>query len=135
MNQTTDYELETLMKGIPDFHGCFTKDEVDKIPQGSMIINLNGSSHWCALIRNGNMYFYFDSFGVVPPQKLSNLMEDYVYNSKCIQAINSSSCGFYCVAFLKYMHKHGNSINSFMDFIRHFTDEYIKNEHILKELL
>ena len=135
MNTTTDFELETLMKGVPRFHGCFSKDEVDKIPQGSMIINLNGSSHWTALIRNGNLFFYFDSYGVVPPQNLCDMMGDYIYNSKEIQAINSSSCGFYCVAFLKYMQKHGESINSFMDFVNHFTNEYIKNEHILKELL
>jgi hypothetical protein len=135
MNSTSDFELETLMKGVPQFHGCFSKDEVDKIPIGSMIINLNGSSHWTALIRNGNTYFYFDSYGVVPPQKLSDQMGNYIYNSKEIQAINSSSCGFYCVAFLKYMQKHGESINTFMDFVNHFTNEYIKNEHILKELL
>ena len=134
MNETTDGELNFLLKDIPDFHGCHNKD-LKQIKNGYTIINLNGSSHWTAIARNGNEFFYMDSYAVVAPQHIADLMKDYVYNTKCLQAINSSSCGFYCVAFIRYMHKHGNDLHSFNEFLDHFTDKYQKNELVLKNLL
>jgi hypothetical protein len=93
------------------------------------------------MVKDGNDYFYFDSYGVVPPQLLEDMVMQgskdgfYLYNTKEIQAINSSSCGYYCCAFLKWLDKSKNKIKAFQDFQNLFSDKYLKNEEILHELL
>lgn len=140
MNELDETQIAALMKGT-QFNGCHTKDDLPFIPQGSTIYNLNGQSHWTALYRDGPHCFYFDSFGVVPPQLLEDLISDidgdglYCYNTKEIQAINSSSCGFYCVAFLKWLDKATQKYKAFQDFQDLFSNQYQKNEIILHELL
>lgn len=134
MNELDEDQIAILMKPTP-FNGCFTKDDLDIIPQGCTCINLNGQSHWTGLYRDGNHYFYFDSFATPPPLHLENLMKVYQYNTKDIQAINSSSCGYYCVAFLKWMYQAKQKYKAFEDFIDLFTNEYNKNEVVLHELL
>jgi hypothetical protein len=139
MNELDETQIKALMTGTP-FNGCFTKDDLPYIPQGNTIYNLNGQSHWVAMVRDKDNYFYFDSYGVVPPQLLEDLIMEgsndglYCYNTKEIQAINSSSCGFYCIAFLKWMHAK-QKYKAFQDFLNLFTDQYQKNEEILHELL
>lgn len=142
MNELDEDQIRLLMKGIP-FNGCYTKDDLDYIPEGNTVYNLNGQSHWTALYRNGNHFFYFDSFGTVPPQLIEDLIKQqtqsgkglYVYNDKDIQALNSSSCGFYCCAFLKWMYDSKQKYKAFEDFKNLFDNQYQKNEIILHELL
>lgn len=149
MNELDETQIASLMKPT-QFNGCFTKDDLPYIPEGNTVYNLNGQSHWVALVKNGNDYFYFDSFGVVPPQKLEDMIMQqrsvvggrnplsdglYCYNTKEIQAINSSSCGFYCVAFLKWMSRAKQKYRAFEDFKNLFSDKYLKNEEVLHELL
>ena len=139
-NELDELQIASLMKPT-QFNGCHTKDDLNYIPEGSTIYNLNGTSHWVALLKDGNDYFYFDSYGVVPPQMLEDMIMQgsknglYCYNTKEIQAINSSSCGFYCVAFLKWMDKRKDKYKAFQDFKNLFTDQYQKNEIVLHELL
>jgi hypothetical protein len=139
-NELDERQIASLMKGT-QFNGTYTKDDLNYIPEGSTIYNLNGTSHWVALLKDGNDYFYFDSYGVVPPQMLEDMIMQgsknglYCYNTKEIQAINSSSCGFYCVAFLKWLDKSKNKIKAFQDFQNLFSDKYLKNEEVLHELL
>jgi hypothetical protein len=140
MNELDENQLKVLMKGT-QFNGCWTKDDLAYIPEGNTIYNLNGQSHWVAMVRDKDNYFYFDSYGVVPPQMLEDLImrgsKDglYLYNTKEIQAINSSSCGFYCVAFLKWMDQAKQKYKAFKDFQDLFSDKYLKNEEVLHELL
>lgn len=140
MNELDENQIKALMKGT-QFNGTFTKDDLPYIPEGNTVYNLNGQSHWVALCRDGNDYFYFDSYAVVPPQHLEDLIMEgsrdglYMYNTKEIQAINSSSCGFYCVAFLKWMSNRKDKFKAFEDFKNLFSDKYLKNEEVLHELL
>jgi Ulp1 family protease len=152
MNELDEDQIRILMKGTP-FNGCYTKDDLDYIPDGCTVYNLNGQSHWTALYRKNNHFFYFDSFGTVPPQLIEDLIERcvaqplrgsrvgakphglYVYNDKDIQALNSSSCGFYCCAFLKWMYDSKQKYKAFEDFKNLFDNQYQKNEIILNELL
>lgn len=146
MNELDETQIKALMKPT-QFNGCFTKDDLNYIPEGNTIYNLNGQSHWTAMVKDGNDYFYFDSYGVVPPQMLEDMIlchttgldgeqhGFYCYNTKEIQAINSSSCGYYCCAFLKWMDKQKNKFKAFEDFKNLFSDKYLKNEEVLHELL
>lgn len=140
MNELDETQIASLMKPT-QFNGCFTKDDLDYIPEGNTVYNLNGQSHWVALVKDGNDYFYFDSYAVVPPQMLEDMIMQgskdglYCYNTKEIQAINSSSCGYYCCAFLKWMDKRKDKFKAFEDFKNLFSDKYLKNEEVLHELL
>ena len=60
-------------------------------------------THWTAY-KNGTNQIYFDSFGIIPPEELAEMFEDeYIFNTKQIQDINSNACGWYCLAFIRYM--------------------------------
>jgi len=68
-NELTDSDIDDLAKQfkIPHFKGCVIRDEIPKLKVGeSVIVNLNGSSHWCALIRLDTLY-WFDSYVCFPP--------------------------------------------------------------------
>ena len=52
-----------------------------RLKNGNYIINLNGHSHWVALIKHGIEYFYFDSYGVVAPSEVEKKIgTQYIYN-------------------------------------------------------
>ena len=133
MNETTDKDLRILCRkyNIP-LNGIYIADRLEKIRDGNTIINLNGNSHWTCIVKDKDKCVYFDSFGVVPPKHLQRLMGDYTYNDKELQALNSSSCGFYVIAFLKFMRQKSNEglLDTFKSL---FTDgSYLHNEVILK---
>jgi hypothetical protein len=137
-NELTDTELRELLNRyqIP-CNGIYIKDELpSRLKNGAWIINLNGQSHWTALIINGPNHYYFDSYGVVAPIDVEErISKHYKYSQVDIQDLNSSSCGWYCIAFLRFMYQHGNSDKSYESFVKIFTKDTVKNEKILGSLL
>jgi len=132
---TTDIDLKRM---YPKIKGIYSRDELNEIPEGGCIINLDkhkyGGTHWCAIFRKKNVIFYFDSFGEIAPKKLDIMMCPYVFNNIDIQGLNSSSCGQYCIAFLKHMDKNA-SIKAFGEFLNCFTTHYLQNENVLRSIL
>jgi len=117
-------------------NGIYINGKMPKLKNGSYIINLNGHSHWVALIKHGIEYFYFDSYGVVAPTEVEKKIgTQYIYNHKQLQDIDSSSCGWYVIAFLRYMHQPEYKSKLFESFINLFSSDTKKNELILKTLL
>jgi hypothetical protein len=107
-----------------------------RLKNGSYIINLNGHSHWVALIKYGIEYYYFDSYGVIAPSEVEKKIgTQYIYNHKQLQDLNSSSCGWYVIAFLRFMHQPEYKSILFESFVNLFTSDTSKNETILKSLL
>jgi len=122
-NELTDADIDNLAKQfkIPNFLGCFIRDETPKLKVGqSCIINLNGRSHWTSLIRLPDGFFYFDSFGVIGPKNLETI--DYIYTETDLQKMCSSACGFYCLGFLLSMNRGGDGIKMYEEFIMAFKD-------------
>ena len=78
---------------------------------------------------------YFDAFGFKAPEIIEDLLYKYEYNKKQIQDINSTSCGFYCVAFIKFLYMKRNYKQAFKTFCCLFSDDTIRNEIILKKPL
>jgi len=120
-NELTNTDIDNLANQfkIPKFLGCFIRDDTPKLKVGeSCIINLNGKSHWTALIRLPDGYFYFDSFGVIAPRMLEHL--DYVYSEVDLQKMCSSACGFYCLAFLISMNRNGDGMKMYAQFVDAF---------------
>jgi hypothetical protein len=137
VNETNDRELDRLMVyyNIKKYNGCFVKDELPvKLKNGFYIINLNGKSHWTALLKHGKKYYYFDSFGFPSPIEVEErIPKEYIWSDKHIQTEPTSSCGFYVVAWIKYMNEHKDKKTAFRDFINAFEVDSTRNEYILKK--
>ena len=103
---------------------------------GAYIINLNGQSHWTALIKKGDKFYYFDSYGVVPPLDVQNVIgKKFRGSNRTVQDLNSSSCGWFCIAFLRFMNHKQDLDKTYESFIKMFMDNTIENEKILNGLL
>lgn len=61
--------------------------------------DLNG--HWVGLIVGKSKSYYFDSFGMPPPQVLVDNLKILYYNTEQFQALNHNHCGIYVIEFLK----------------------------------
>jgi hypothetical protein len=106
----------------------------------------NGSHYTCFQVNkhpNGKTEgIYFDSFGQPPPQ----IVEEFVgmklpYQTKDIQSLMNSACGWYCLAFLHYINAYENRTKHLYSDCEHFTDlfddlnktnNHLKNEYVLK---
>ena len=84
------------------------KDEANQIKDdGFYIINLDKPTgtvtHWTCLYYHPLKSYYFDSFGFVPPAEIEEVIMPYDHNNKDIQDYNSDACGYYCIAFIKFL--------------------------------
>jgi len=141
MNTLSNYDIENILKHYNlKYNGIFFKDDLpQKLKKGFYIINLdnkgNSGTHWtCLYYINPNYSIYFDSMGFYPPDNIEDRLNIYDYNIEQIQNIDSSACGFYCIAFIKFMTGKNNPLNSFNIFIEKFNKNNLKNDDILKEL-
>jgi hypothetical protein len=160
----TDYQLTELCNkmDIP-LEGVYFKDELPRKLKfnKSYIVNMedsiddegneNPGSHWCCLqinkYPNGKIEpFWFDSMGVCPPEIVKKIVLNFCgqklpYNTKDIQSMMNSACGFYCCALLHYINAcPTRSRDMYFDienFLEMFDDlnksvDFKKNEYILK---
>jgi hypothetical protein len=141
-NSLTNFQLIDILKKYNiKINGIYMKDELpDKLSIGFYICNLQSSyqgngSHWTALYYNPKLSVYFDSYGFIPPLEIEQKIKPYVYNNKDIQNYQSSSCGYFCVAFIKYMYKSTNIFQSYNEFETIFSNDTEKNDAILRSIL
>ncbi len=107
----------------------------NKLLNGYYIVNLDGHSHWTCLLKDGKDYYYFDSYGFLASEEVEEQIGEYIYSDNQLQDMNSSSCGFFCIAWMSYMDSHKNKEAAFEDFLSLFTNNTKKNESILHGLL
>lgn len=142
-NSLSNFDIMKIIQsqGVDDFHGVFMKDLLPKkLERGSYIINLQSSkegsgTHWVCLYYTPNYSYYYDSYGFVPPLEVQKKIIPYMYNDLEIQDIDSTACGFYCIAFVLYLNKKMNIEKAFMEFINLFGKDTERNEAILYQLL
>lgn len=125
--------------------GIYMKDELKgNLKQGCYIINLQNhdenGSHWTCFIKDKDCIYYHDSFGCVPPQNEYDIflheMDNIYTNTSDHQNIDSSSCGWWCIAFLHYMNTtKGSMLDRFKKFNKKFSKDTIKNEIVLKKYI
>ena len=109
-------------------------------PNTFYIINLEDhnkgpGTHWTAFYYNQLKSIYFDPFGFVAPLDVQNKIKPYIYNDDEIQNIDTSSCGFYCIAFIKFMHMKRNYKKAFKTFCKLFNSDTCMNEIVLHNIL
>lgn len=116
------------------------RDEIkDNLKQGFYVVNLdtsdNEGTHWTVVYSFPLKSVYFDSFGFVPPLELEEKIKPYVYNDKDIQDWNSDACGWYAIAFIKFLHDKIDKEIAFKEFLRLFKSNTKENDKVLKEYL
>ena len=146
-NELTDVEIEEILDKmkVSNFNGIYARDELTKedMEKGFYIFNLDSEegpgTHWVAVYYDDVFpSIYCDSFGFPPPIEIEQLITPYIYNKKQIQDINSSSCGYFCIAFIDFLNdnKRRNVYHTFDAFINIFDDKDTKkNEDLLFNLL
>lgn len=116
------------------------RDEMNELNNdGFYIINLDDSNgngtHWTSLYYHPLNSYYCDSFGFVPPLEVEEKIKPYHYNDADIQDFNSEACGYYCLAFIKFLHDKNNKELAFKEFLRMFGNNTKKNDNILEKYL
>jgi len=143
-NETTNVDLDEYMDAfdIKKYHGTYVKDTLPELNEGFYIINLNGSSHWTALLVDKRQYYYFDPFGFPAPTEVEDaIFKDaghkvrYVYNTEQVQDIDHTSCGFYVVAWIRYMSKKAKDKSVQFEKFLEIFDDPPTNDKELKKLL
>jgi hypothetical protein len=52
-----------------------------------------------------------------------------------VQDYNSSACGYFCIAFIKFLHSKQDKQQAYKAFLQLFKNETVKNDKILQRLL
>ena len=88
--------------------------------------------------NDDNSLIWFDSLGFYCPIEIMEKAKgDIMYSSKQIQDMSSTSCGWYCIAFIKNDDKnpHINSESNLKHFINLFSNDTRKNDSILRRYI
>ena len=103
-------------------YGGYSKDNLPhKLNFGFYTVNAQSEhegngTHWCAFYYNKPLHSkWFDPFGFISNQNVQNKLF-HIYNDKDLQDIKSSSCGFYCIAFIKFLHDKRDTFKAFDTF-------------------
>jgi len=99
------------------------KDELpSQLERGSYIVNLQSSkegsgTHWTAFYYTNSFSYYFDAYGFIAPLEVQDKIIPYTFNDMEIQDIDSTACGYYCIAFVLYLDRKMNIERAFMEFM------------------
>ena len=143
-NELSNFDIIKIiedMKLTHVFGGVYSKDQLPTLERNKFyIINLQLS-----IYKIGTVFFYnkpltsiyYDSFGFIAPLEVQKKIEpyEYIYNEKEIQNYKSSACGYYCIAFIKFLHNKTDKEKSFLTFLKLFNLQTFKNDKILYDLL
>jgi len=141
LTTTNDLQLkEYAVKMVLPLLNILMRDEMDEINKdGFYIINLDNSNgtgtHWTSLFYHPLNSYYFDSYGFVAPLEIEQKIKPYKYNDAEIQDFNSKACGYYALAFIKFLNDKTNKEIAFKEFLRLFKDNTKENDDILKKYL
>jgi hypothetical protein len=145
-NELSNFDIIDIIKDLKldyCFGGIFSKDQLPKdlMRTKFYIVNMESSnvgngSHWVAFYYNNPLTsIYFDSFGFVAPLQVENRINPYIFNDAEVQDYNSSACGYFCIAFIKFLHSKQDKQEAYKAFLNLFKNQTIKNDKILQRLL
>lgn len=138
----TNIDITNYARGINDFRGVFSRDNLPEKAElrGSYIINLDSQdgsgTHWVACHVNRNEKYYFDSFGLPPPEEIISFLngkpravgdldfssrdpivhDSIVYSTSQIQGMTEAICGHLCLMIL-YRLSIGSMFMDIIDFL------------------
>ena len=94
------------------------------------------TTHWTVFYYNKPLEsIYFDSYGFIAPIDVQEKINPYIFNDKDIQDMDSTACGYFCVAFIKFLHNKINKKEAYKAFLSLYKHHPAKNDKILYNLL
>jgi hypothetical protein len=106
------------MLKIPHFRGVFCRDELPHKANANEygIINLDDSrgmgTHWCCWFKRGREKYYFDSYGLQPPNEIVQYLKTGILcPTDRIQPDGTSICGHLCIYVLNRLSR-GEDMNN-----------------------
>jgi hypothetical protein len=142
LKSLSDTEIkEICLKFNLPLENILMRDEIKKHlnKDGFYIINLdtskNEGTHWTVVFYHPLKSLYNDSFGFVPPLELEEKIKPYIYNNKDLQDWNSDACGWYAIAFIKFLHDKNDKEKAFKEYLNLFKNNTKENDAILKNYL
>jgi hypothetical protein len=140
-NELSNIEIEKYLKNYKRFKGCYLKDQLPDVePKCYYIVNLQSSkdgqgTHWCCLYCiKKNLIFWFDPIGFPPPEEIA-YKYNYYFNPDDIQNYETTTCGYYCIALIKYTYSFNDIKSGINAFLQLFKKDTSKNNVILNKLL
>jgi len=140
--------IELLLKSSSTFLGVYSRDTIpDDLTHGSGIINLETSeesgSHWVCFYSFVDHVFYFDSYGLQPPEEfISKSTQRIKYSNSEIQNADSIMCGYYCIHCIESLDNGMTPYDFIMQYDTHPTERnetlikiYSKNLHLRENVL
>ena len=145
-NELSNFDIINLLKDFKldyCFGGIYSKDQLPKDLTRTKfyIVNMQdhdegNGTHWTTFYYNKPLTsIYFDSFGFVASTDVENRIKPYVFNDADVQDYNSSACGYFCIAFIKFLHNKTDKKEAYKAFLKLFKNETVKNDKILQRLL
>jgi hypothetical protein len=144
-NELSNFDIIKIIEDMKLSHvfgGVYSKDQLPTLQRKKFyIINLQDSdagkgSHWTVFFYNKPLTsIYYDSFGFIAPLLVQENITPYIYNENEIQNYKSSACGYYCIAFIKFLHNKTNKEEAFKTFLKLFNLQTFKNDKVLYDLL
>jgi len=144
-NELSNFDIIKIIEDMKLSHvfgGVYSKDQLPTLQRNKFyIINLQDSdagkgSHWTVFFYNKPLTsIYYDSFGFIAPLLVQENITPYIYNENEIQNYKSSACGYYCIAFIKFLHNKTNKEEAFKTFLKLFNLQTFKNDKVLYDLL
>jgi hypothetical protein len=144
-NELSNFDIIKIIENMKLTHvfgGVYSKDQLPTLQRNKFyIINLESSnagrgSHWTVFFYNKPLTsIYYDSFGFIAALEVQEKITPYIYNENEIQNYKSSACGYYCIAFIKFLHNKTNKEEAFKTFLKLFNLQTFKNDKILYDLL
>ena len=158
-NELSNYDIDAWMEHfkIKNYHGCYIKNDLPELNEGYYVINLNGQSHWTCLCKTLDKegyakYLYYDSYGFPAPIEIEKAIEkdsnrhgkayqqskakpSYVSMENQIQDLDATSCGFYVIAWVRFLHRKKDKIKAYKNFIEKFKEDTDYNDAVLEKLL
>ena len=144
-NELSNFDIIKIIENMKLTHvfgGVYSKDQLPTLQRNKFyIINLESidagnGSHWTVFFYNKPLTsIYYDSFGFIAPLEVQEKITPYIYNENEIQNYKSSACGYYCIAFIKFLHNKTNKEEAFKTFLKLFNLQTFKNDKILYDLL
>jgi hypothetical protein len=146
MNELSNFEIMDIIKDMNlDYHfgGVYSKDQLpnELIREKFYIVNLQdhdegNGTHWTVFYYNKPLTsINFDSYGFVAPLDVENRIKPYIYNDAEVQDFDSSACGYFCIAFIKFLHNKADKQEAYKIFLKLFKLNTLKNDKILQHLL
>ena len=128
-----------LKRNKINYNGVFSKDNLpDDMREGGYICNMEdfggpqGGTHWiCFFYSADSSRFYFDSFGIRAPTDIVKIIEPYYWADRDIQDIDSSSCGYFCIATICEFQNKEPILKTWFEYLDSWTNNQKLNERIL----